>query len=131
MIRPIRLFCVLAVAAVYWSCGTSFAYQLKDLGLEKKAQLSTTVIVGTVTAMSGATGDGGDSVRYATVRVETTLKGSPTEYLKVLVTPNVAELNISCCKIGGRYLLFLLGTSRKETYEVVDGQFGIYAINRP
>ena len=40
------------------------------------------------------------------------------------------ESEIECCKVGGRYLFYLLENKGDGTYEVLDGRFGFSEIER-
>jgi hypothetical protein len=131
MTNRIRDVCTLILVALCASYGTGFAYQLKNLPPDKKTKLSAAIVVGIVTDVSNSVDFFGNPARYATLHVETTLKGSPSDYLKIRVTSEVAESRIDCCKVGGRYLFFLTQDKNDRIYEVLDGRFGFSKIESP
>jgi len=67
----------------------------------------------------------GRTIEYATIKVQIALKGSPPPTLRVIANSSIAEARFPCCRIGARYLLFLVRTNSSGVYGVLDGQFRI------
>ena len=75
MTNRIRNVCALVLVALCSSYAPGFAYQLKELPPEEKTRLSSAIVVGTVTASSTSVDYLGNPAVYASLHVETALKG--------------------------------------------------------
>jgi hypothetical protein len=122
------LSAILVLSASISLMGRSTAFDLKEMTLDEKVSHSSIVVVGHVLS----TQRGGDApetqTEYATIRVETVLKGRPPLTFQFLTRGFVAESNPLCCQVGSKYLFFL-ERRNDGRYASVNGRYGVYLIN--
>ena len=101
----------------------TYANQVPELSLSKKAQQSDAVIVGKIEAVKDVANTS-IGTQYAIVRVRGVLKGAVGEKIKVWIKGPIAEMNPDCCIVGNDYVLFLESTVDKN-FSPTDGGYGV------
>jgi hypothetical protein len=117
---------LLAAGIVALSClaGGVQAVYVQDYSLEEKVRLAELVVIG----QAVSTQTEGDHLELAHIQTKIVLKGSAPEFMYVVMYSGISELGLDCCKIGHKYLFFLMKTEKENVYLSVNGRFGAYEI---
>jgi hypothetical protein len=116
------------VASCLIVAGLANANYVAELSLDEKVSASDLVVIGTVIPMPDSNETSRSVDEYATVQVETVLKGEASGSILFLSKGSISELNPDCCRAGARYF-FLLKRINENKFASVNGRYGVYLIS--
>jgi hypothetical protein len=117
--RAERVSLILALASF---AGLSGANDVREQPFQQRFKSADLVIVAV------ATSNNSEQRTYATLQVESVLKGQAEGIIKLLVKGDIVEFNPECCAAGARYLL-LLNSAQPGYFVAVNGRFGVYRLD--
>lgn len=127
MCRPLGILCFALLAL---ASGPDFAVarSIRDLNTQEKIDSSDIVVIGKVLRV-GIVGRF-EYERFAEMEIISS-SSQKARRTKILLKYKgaIAEEDLDCCVIGGRYLIFVVRRSDGPGYESVNGRNGVYRLD--